>query len=95
MTFHFEVLWRHIKQKGNVMSLKKPENMLYEEAMEELQTIVSMLENGNLSLNDSLKQFERGIHLSRSSHEKLQNAEQQVNILLQKSSGAPLQEFNQ
>jgi len=74
---------------------KKPENMLYEDAMEELQTIVSMLENGNLSLNDALKQFERGINLSRCSHEKLQNAQQQVNILMQKSSTSPLQEFNQ
>ncbi|MCK5819141.1 MAG: exodeoxyribonuclease VII small subunit [Psychromonas sp.] len=77
------------------MALKKQENMLYEDAIEELETIISMLENGNLSLNDALKHFERGIYLSRSSHEKLQTAQQQVNILMQKCSSVALQEFNQ
>ena len=77
------------------MSTKKPENMLYEDAMNELQEIVLTLESGNLSLNDALKHFERGISLSRSNHEKLQNAQQQVSILMQQNDSAPLQEFKQ
>lgn len=77
------------------MSTKKPENMPYEDAMTELQDIVMTLENGNLSLNDALKNFERGISLSRSNHEKLQSAQQQVSILMQQSNTAPLQEFNE
>ena len=77
------------------MALKKPENMLYEEATSELENIVSHLEQGDLSLEDALKQFERGISLARSNSQKLQNAQQQVNILMQQDAQAPLQEFNE
>jgi len=77
------------------MALKKPENMHYEEAINELENIVSQLEEGNLPLEDALKQFERGISLARSNSQKLHKAQQQVNILMQQDSLAPLQEFNE
>lgn len=77
------------------MALKKPENMLYEEAITELEDIVKHLEEGNIPLEDALKQFERGISLARSSGKKLQNAQQQVSILMQQDTLAPLQEFNE
>ncbi len=77
------------------MALKKPENMLYEEAITELENIVSHLEEGDLPLEEALKQFERGIALSRSNNKKLQSAQQQVNILMQQDVNAPLQEFNE
>ncbi|WP_354625619.1 exodeoxyribonuclease VII small subunit [Psychromonas sp. MME2] len=76
------------------MALKKPENMLYEEAITELQTIVNHLENGDLPLEDALKQFERGISLARSNSQKLQDAQQQVKILMQQDEQAVLQPFN-
>jgi len=76
------------------MALKKPENMLYEEAISELETIVSHLEQGEIPLEDALKQFERGISLARSNNQKLQKAQQQVNILMQQDEQSPLQEFN-
>ena len=77
------------------MALKKPENMLYEEAINELENIVSHLEEGDLPLEDALKQFERGISLARSNNQKLHNAQQQVSILMQQDADAPLQEFNE
>ena len=77
------------------MALKKPEHMHYEEAINELENIVSQLEEGNLPLEDALKQFERGISLARSNSQKLHKAQQQVNILMQQDSLAPLQEFNE
>lgn len=77
------------------MALKKPENMLYEEAISELSQIVNHLEEGDLPLEDALKQFERGISLARSNNQKLQNAQQQVKILMQQDSDSPLQEFNE
>lgn len=77
------------------MALKKPENMHYEEAINELENIVSQLEEGDLPLEDALKQFERGISLARSNSQKLHKAQQQVNILMQQDSLAPLQEFNE
>jgi exodeoxyribonuclease VII small subunit len=77
------------------MALKKPENMLYEEAIKELENIVNHLEEGDLPLEDALKQFERGIALARSNNQKLHNAQQQVKILMQQDADAPLQEFNE
>ncbi len=69
--------------------------MLYEEAITELENIVSHLEEGDLPLEEALKQFERGISLARSNTQKLQSAQQQVNILMQQDVNAPLQEFNE
>lgn len=54
----------------------------YEKSLVELTTVVEKLETGDLSLEDALKQFELGIKLTRSCQKALQNAEQQVQILL-------------
>ena len=77
------------------MALKKQENIHYEEAIDELEGIVNHLEAGDLSLEDALKQFERGIALARSNSQKLQKAQQQVSILMQQDALAPLQEFKE
>jgi len=77
------------------MALKKPENMQYEEAIIELEQIVQHLEQGDLPLEDALKQFERGISLARSNNQKLQHAQQQVSILMQNDAEAPLQKFEE
>jgi len=63
------------------MSIKKPENMSFESALGELEAIVAQLEQGELPLEDSLKQFERGIGLVRANEQKLQHAEQKIQIL--------------
>jgi len=81
--------------KESNMALKKPENMLYEEAITELEDIVTHLEEGNIPLEDALKQFERGISLARSNSKKLQNAQQQVTILMQQDTLTPPQAFNE
>jgi len=77
------------------MALKKPENMQYEEAIGELETIVTHLEAGELPLEEALKQFERGIALARSNSQKLQKAQQQVSILMHSDNQSPLQEFSE
>ena len=77
------------------MALKKPENMQYEEAIVELEQIVSHLEAGELPLEDALKQFERGIALARSNSQKLQKAQQQVSILLKNDTQSSVQEFSE
>ncbi|MEE9328468.1 MAG: exodeoxyribonuclease VII small subunit [Cocleimonas sp.] len=53
----------------------------FEEAMTELEKLVSKLEAGNLSLADSLKEFESGIKLSRKCQQALRGAEKRVRIL--------------
>ncbi|MCW8333383.1 exodeoxyribonuclease VII small subunit [Vibrio sp. SCSIO 43135] len=76
------------------MASKKPENMSFEATIEELDTLVDQLENGDLALDDALKKFERGIALARSGQNKLNDAEQRVSILLQNDDNAPLSDFN-
>ncbi len=75
------------------MASKKPENMSYEATIEELDTLVNQLENGDLSLDDALKKFERGITLARAGQAKLSEAEQKVQILMNNSDDAPLTDF--
>ncbi len=65
------------------MATKKPENMDFESALAELEDLVNQLEEGDLSLEQSLKSFERGIQLVRAGQHKLTQAEQQVQILQQ------------
>ncbi|MFQ6371241.1 exodeoxyribonuclease VII small subunit [Shewanella sp. YIC-542] len=73
---------------------KKPENLSFEESLGELEHIVSELEQGDVSLDDALKQFERGIKLVRSSQSKLEQAQQKVAILLSDDPQAPLSPFD-
>ena len=75
------------------MASKKPENMTFEAALEELDTLVDQLENGDLALEDALKKFERGIALARAGQSKLSQAEQRVSILLSDDETAELAEF--
>ncbi|GAL32981.1 MULTISPECIES: exodeoxyribonuclease VII small subunit [Vibrio] len=77
------------------MATKKPENMSFEATVDELDTLVEQLENGDLALDDALKKFERGIALARAGQQKLTEAEQKVSILLAKDDDADLQDFAQ
>lgn len=76
------------------MATKKPENLSFEQALEELSTIVSDMEQGDLSLEQSLKQFERGIALAGASSDKLKQAEQKVSILMGNSEKSALTNFD-
>jgi len=63
------------------MNEKKIESLNFESAMSELEDLVTKIEAGNLSLEESLKEFEKGITLSRVCQKALTNAEQRVKIL--------------
>ena len=54
----------------------------FEEMMEELETIVQKLDNENVSLEESLELYQRGMKLSASCKKKKKNAEQKVNELI-------------
>ncbi len=62
--------------------------------MEELEKLVEQMEQGDISLEDSLKAFERGIKLTRTCQQALQEAEQKVQILLEKNGQQTLEPFN-
>ena len=61
--------------------------------MQELEAIVVEMESGELSLEASLAKFERGIQLARDSQQKLQQAEQKVQILMQDNGEQALVDF--
>jgi len=54
----------------------------FEDNLNRLEEIVKKMENGDLSLEDSLKAFEEGIKLSRLCAKKLDEAERRVEVLL-------------
>lgn len=54
----------------------------FEASLAELEKIVARMESGDQSLEDSLKDFERGVTLTRSCQTMLKNAEQKVEKLV-------------
>ncbi len=58
----------------------------FEQALEELNQLVNQMEGGDISLEDALKHFERGIQLTRQCQQALQEAEQKVSILSEKNN---------
>lgn len=60
----------------------------FEASLAELEAIVDKLEQGELSLEESLQQFERGVQLTRICQTALTQAEQKVEILLRKQGGS-------
>lgn len=59
----------------------------FEASMLELEEVVSKLENGDITLDDSLKLFEQGIKLAKTCQKKLDDAEKKVKILTADSNG--------
>jgi len=66
----------------------------FEQSLAELETIVQNLEQGELSLEESMALFERGLMLSKLSQEKLQQAEQKVKILISENGQQQLTDFD-
>jgi exodeoxyribonuclease VII small subunit len=66
----------------------------FETALAELEALVEKMEQGDLSLDESLKQFERGVQLTRACQLALREAEQKVQILLEKDNQASLEAFD-
>ena len=53
----------------------------FNKGLAELEVIINKMESGDLSLEDSLKYFEKGVKLHRQCHGALTDAEQRVNML--------------
>lgn len=72
---------------------KKKSTTLFEDSLTELELLVSRLEQGDISLEESLTSFERGVYLTRTCQKALQDAEQKVQILLEKNGTLTLESF--
>ncbi len=64
------------------------EYIKFEEALSELEAQVKLLENGKLSLEESLKAFQRGVELSRICAAKLDMAQKEVEKIVAKEDGS-------
>ena len=60
----------------------KEEDMNFEDAMKVLEQIANELENGELSLEQSVDKFEEGIKISKKCNEILEKAEKKISILI-------------
>ena len=59
----------------------------FETALKKLETIVENLENGDLSLENALKQYEEGVRMAEVCSKRLAAAEKKVEILMKTSGG--------
>ncbi|MDH3645182.1 MAG: exodeoxyribonuclease VII small subunit [Gammaproteobacteria bacterium] len=74
--------------------MAKKKHTDFEKSLAELETLVERLEKGDLPLEQTLEHFERGIALTRSCQQALKEAEQKVEILLQKTADSQTQAFD-
>ena len=63
----------------------------FEDALGEIRVVIEKLETGNLSLEESLTIFERGIELIILCHKKLGEIQKKVEILIEGANGEILQ----
>ena len=74
---------------------KKTEKLNFESAIKELENLVEQMEKGDITLEQSLQNFERGIELTRACQKALQEAEQKVQILTHQQGEEVLEDFQQ
>ena len=65
----------------------------FEKSLAELEQLVETMEKGDLTLEESLKHFERGVSLTRACQKALADAEQKVRILTRNNEAGELAEF--
>ena len=69
------------------MAKKDQPNKKFETALEELEQVVEQLESGDLSLEDSLAAFEKGVGLVKLCNQKLTEVEKKVELLVKDKEG--------
>ncbi|MGF6592818.1 exodeoxyribonuclease VII small subunit [Pseudomonas sp. 2835] len=73
---------------------RKKASIDFEQSLADLQVLVERLENGELSLEDSLTAFEQGISLTRDCQSALAHAEQKVQVLLERDGELAAEPFD-
>ena len=76
------------------MAARKKATLDFEQSLTDLQNLVERLENGELSLEDSLTAFEQGVRLTRDCQAALAQAEQKVQILMERDGELEEAPFN-
>lgn len=70
------------------------EELTFEKALAELEKMVEKLESGELSLADSLETFERGVKLTSFCSNKLQEAEDKIEIIKEEKGQITIEDYN-
>jgi exodeoxyribonuclease VII small subunit len=63
-------------------------NVGFDQVLDKLKGVVEKLEQGNLTLEESLRAFEEGVALARQGHVILDSAEKRVDVLVQRGGAA-------
>ena len=105
--YNYTINLPETSNKPKYMTKKQPEtkpasssneqednNFNFESSLNELEKLVDALENGDLSLEQSLQDFERGINLTRACQSALTDAQQKVQILLQEDNKSSLEAYS-
>jgi len=69
------------------------ETASFEQSLEELEALVEKLERGQLTLDESLELFERGMKLARICNQKLSTAERKIEILIEENGNLRTESF--
>lgn len=64
-------------------------NMMFNDAMEQLEEIVKLLEQGDVPLEEALTLYQKGMELSKLCHDKLKNAEIQLVTMMKDGKEVP------
>ena len=74
--------------------MSTPHAVDFEAALEELEQLVQRMETGELSLEESLKAFERGVVLTRDCQKALKDAELRIQALTETDAGLRLEDVD-
>ncbi len=69
------------------MAKKDQEKKKFEDALEDLENVVEQLESGDLSLENSLATFEKGVRLVTFCNQKLTEVEKKIELLVKERDG--------
>lgn len=72
---------------------RKKSGFDFEKSLGELEAIVEKMESGDLTLEESLQQFEKGVALTRACQKALEDAEQKVKVLMEKDGKSSLEDI--
>lgn len=74
--------------------MAKAKNINFEKSLDQLEELVEDMEHGDLTLEESLKAFEKGVKLTRDCQSALDQAEQKVQLLIEDNGEIHSEEFN-
>ena len=78
-----------------MMANKKTDGFDFEQALQDLEELVTAMEEGELTLEESLKAFEKGVKLTRECQSALKKAEQKVQVLMNDNGDTQELEFKE